>query len=120
MIKIFNSHNSDVILAIFVVLVAAMLLIPLPPFLLDVLLAFNISFSILLLLVGLYIPNALALLAFPTLLLLTTLFRLSLNVSSTRLILFNGYAGKVIQAFGDFLIAGDPVIGAVIFIIITI
>ena len=120
MIKIFNSHNSDVILAIFVVLVAAMLLIPLPPFLLDVLLAFNISFSILLLLVGLYIPNALALLAFPTLLLLTTLFRLSLNVSSTRLILLNGYAGKVIQAFGDFLIAGDPVIGAVIFIIIKI
>lgn len=114
------ARNSDAALAIFVVAVAAMLLIPLPTPLLDLLLAINLSFSLLLLLVGLYIPNALALLAFPALLLLTTLFRLSLNVASTRLILSNGYAGEVIQSFGDFLIAGDPVIGGVIFTIITI
>jgi type III secretory pathway component EscV len=114
------ARNSDAALAIFVVAVAAMLLIPLPTSLLDLLLAINLSFSLLLLLVGLYIPNALALLAFPALLLLTTLFRLSLNVASTRLILSNGYAGEVIQSFGDFLIAGDPVIGGVIFTIITI
>jgi len=112
--------NSDIVLAIFVVFIAAMLLVPLPASLLDIFITLNISFSFLLLLVGLYIPNALALLAFPSLLLLTTLFRLSLNVASTRLILTDGYAGEVIQAFGDFLIAGDAIVGAVIFTIITI
>ena len=123
--KKLSIRKSDAFLALFVVAVAAMLLMPLPLPLLDFLLVVNISFSILLLLVGLYMPNALALLAFPTLLLLSTLFRLSLNVASTRLILSQGEAGQVISAFGSVLI-GDTdaldavIVGAVIFCVITI
>lgn len=120
MIRQLLTRNSDAMLALFVVAVAMMLLIPLPTPLLDLLLALNISFALLLLLVGLYMPNALALLAFPALLLLTTLFRLSLNVASTRLILSRGEAGRVIEAFGMFLIGGELVVGMVIFTIITI
>lgn len=112
--------GSDFILAIFVVAITAMLLIPLPTTLLDFLLAANISFALLMLLVGLYMPNALALLAFPSLLLLTTLFRLGLNVASSRLILSEGYAGRVIESFGTFLIRGEIVVGVIIFTIITI
>lgn len=114
------THKSDIALALFVMAVAAMLLIPLPTPLLDFLLVLNISFSLLLLLVGLYMPNALALLAFPSLLLLTTLFRLGLNVASTRLVLSEGYAGRVIEAFGTFLIRGEIVVGVIIFAIVTI
>ena len=112
-------NASDVLLAFLVVAITTMLLIPLSPGLLDFLLAINLSFSILLLLVALYMKNALALLAFPSLLLLTTLFRLGLNVASTRLILSDGYAGEVIESFGSFLIRGDVVVGLIIFTIIT-
>ena len=116
----FRAPKSDVVLALFVVAVAAMLLVPLPTLALDFLLALNISFALLLLLVGLYMPNALALSAFPSLLLLTTLFRLGLNVASTRLILSAGEAGQVIEAFGTFLISGEVIVGVIIFIIITV
>jgi type III secretion protein V len=116
----YKSFAGNIFLAFFVLAIALLLLVPLPTGLLDVLLAFNISFSLLLLLVGLYMPNALALLAFPSILLLSTLFRLGLNVASTRLILSQGDAGSVIQAFGDFLIQGEIVVGIIIFIIITI
>jgi type III secretion protein V len=111
---------SDIVLALFVIAIIAMLIIPLPTFLLDILIVINISFALLLLLVGLYMPNALALLSFPTLLLLTTLFRLGLNVASTRLILSQGNAGRVIQAFGTFLVRGEVLVGVIIFTIITI
>lgn len=111
---------SDVFVALFVVAIAAMLLIPLPTPLLSFLLVVNICFSLLVLLVGLYTPNVLSLLSFPTLLLLTTLFRLSLNVASARLILIQGDAGSVIRAFGTFLIRGEIVVGVIIFSIITI
>lgn len=111
---------SDLFLVLFVVSVAAMLLVPLPTVLLDLLLTVNIAFSLLLLLVGLYLPNALALLSFPSLLLLSTLFRLSLNVASTRLILSRGDAGRVIEAFGTFLVQGQVAVGVIIFTIITI
>lgn len=114
------SRGSDLALALFVVAIATMLLVPLPTFLLDILLAANISFSVLLLIVGLYMPNALALLAFPSLLLLTTLFRLGLNVASARLILSQGHAGQVIESFGTFLIRGELAVGIIIFTIITI
>ncbi|MCB0352418.1 MAG: FHIPEP family type III secretion protein, partial [Bdellovibrionales bacterium] len=113
-------QRSDFFLGVFVIAITAMLLIPLPTGLLDVLLVLNISFSLLLLVVGLYMPNALALLAFPSLLLLTTLFRLGLNVASTRLILSQGDAGRVIEAFGTFLIQGELLVGVIIFLIITI
>lgn len=115
-----RSFTSNAFLALFVVSIAIMLLVPLPTMALDFLLALNISFAFLLLLVGLYMPNALALLSFPSILLLSTLFRLSLNVASTRLILSQGDAGTVIQAFGSFLIQGEIVVGVIIFIIITV
>lgn len=111
---------SDIILAAFIIAITAMLLVPLPTPLLDVLLVINIAFSILLLLAGLYMPNALALLSFPSILLLTTLFRLGLNVASARLILSQGNAGSVIQAFGTFLIRGEIVVGLIIFLILTV
>ncbi|MBX7144321.1 MAG: flagellar biosynthesis protein FlhA [Oligoflexia bacterium] len=114
------ARRSDIILALVVVAITAMLLVPLPTVLLDFLLAANISFALLLLLVGLYMPNALALLAFPSILLLTTLFRLALNIASTRLILSDGNAGRVIEAFGTFLIRGEILVGIIIFTIITI
>jgi type III secretion protein V len=111
---------ADLILMAFVVAIAAMLIVPLPTPLLDVLLVFNISFSLLLLLVGLYVPHSSALYTFPTVLLLSTLFRLGLNVASSRLILSQGDAGRVIEAFGTFLIRGEVVVGLIIFTIVTI
>jgi type III secretion protein V len=111
---------ADLILMGFVVAIAAMLIVPLPTQLLDVLLVFNISFSLLLLLVGLYVPQSSALYTFPTVLLLSTLFRLGLNVASSRLILSQGDAGRVIEAFGTFLIRGEVVVGLIIFTIVTI
>lgn len=113
-------RRSDLLLAVFVVAIAVMLVLPLPTSLLDFLLACNLSFSLLLLFVGLYIPNALGLLTFPSILLLSTLFRLGLNVASTRLILSNGDAGQVISRFGIYLTQDNPFVGAVIFVIITI
>ena len=113
-------RRSDIILATFVLAITAMLLIPLPTALIDLLIVLNISFALLLLLVGLYMPNSLALLSFPTILLLTTLFRLSLNVASTRLILSQADAGTVIHAFGTFLVRGEIAVGIIIFTIITI
>jgi type III secretion protein V len=87
---------------------------------LDLLIVLNMSISILLLLLAMYIPNALHLASFPSLLLVTTLFRLSLNVSSTRLILLHAHAGEVIKAFGNFVVGGNLVVGLVIFLILTI
>ena len=112
--------NSELIIASFVLCIAALLFIPLPAFMLDILIAFNIAFSFLLLLIGLSLNSVLALLAFPTILLLATLFRLSLNVASTRLILSDGYAGEVIQSFGTFLIQGEIPVGIIIFFMLTI
>ena len=111
---------SDVMLAALVMMIISMLIIPLPPFFLDILIVLNMSISVLLLLLAMYIPNALHLASFPSLLLVTTLFRLSLNVSSTRLILLEANAGEVIKAFGNFVVKGNLVVGIVIFLILTI
>jgi type III secretion protein V len=102
------------------VLIIGMMIIPLPPPLLDILIVSNISISVLMLLVGMAIPNGLAFASMPTVLLVTTLFRLALNISSTRLILLQAYAGRVIDSFGEFVVRGDYVVGAVIFLIITV
>jgi len=102
------------------VAIVGMMILPLPTPLLDVLLATNISLSVLLLLVTLYVPDALRIAAFPTILLVTTLFRLGLNVSTTRLILGQAYAGEVVGAFGDFVVAGNVAVGAVIFLVLTV
>ncbi len=97
-----------------------MMIVPLPTWLLDILLATNLSMAVAILLVVLYVPDALAIATFPTVLLLTTLFRLALNVSSTRLILLQADAGQVIYAFGNFVVRGNYIVGAVIFLILTI
>lgn len=111
---------SEFVLIVLVMAIAAMLVVPLPTVVLDLLLVCNVSFAILLLLVGLYVGNSSALFTFPSILLLSTLFRLGLNVASTRLILSQGEAGKVIEAFGTFLIRGEVVVGIIIFAIVTI
>ena len=97
-----------------------MMVVPLPTLLLDMLLAFNIAFSVLIMLVSLRVTKPLDFSIFPALLLLATLFRLSLNIATTRLVLLNGDAGKVIEAFGHFVVGGSIVVGLVIFIILMI
>jgi type III secretion protein V len=112
--------GAELALAALVVGVVAMMIVPLPTWLLDILLATNLSLSVAILLVVLYVPDALRIATFPTLLLLTTLFRLALNVSSSRLILLQANAGDVIKAFGGFVVRGNYVVGAVVFLILTV
>lgn len=111
---------ADAALAGVVVMVVGLMIVPLPTWLLDLLIASNLASSVALLLVTLYVSDALKIASFPTLLLLTTLVRLALNVSSTRLILLQGNAGEVIQAFGQFVVRGNYVVGGVIFLILAI
>jgi flagellar biosynthesis protein FlhA len=103
-----------------VVFVVALLVLPVPAFLLDILLAFSIAASLLVLLVALYTTDALEFSVFPTILLLLTLFRLALNVSTTRMILGEGRAGQVIQAFGQFVVGGNYAVGLVLFLILVV
>jgi type III secretion protein V len=114
------SRWSDLALAALVVSIVGMMIVPLPPIVLDVLIALNIGISLTLLLVSIYVTEALRIATFPTLLLLTTLFRIALQVSATRLILVRGDAGQVITAFGRFVVAGNLVVGVVIFLILTV
>ncbi len=113
-------RHSDIALAALVVAIVAMMIVPLPTLLLDVLISLNIAVGVTLLLVAIYVSEALKIATFPTLLLLTTLFRLALEVSATRLILLKADAGEVIYAFGNFVVAGNLVVGAVIFLILTL
>lgn len=111
----------DNVISVFVVVIVLFLLIPLPPFLLDVFFIVNISLALIILLITMNIHEPLEFSIFPSLLLITTLFRLGLNVSSTRLILSEGgQAGQVIQVFGEFVIQGNVVIGVIIFLIIVL
>ena len=111
---------ADVGMALMLVLIVVMMIIPLPTGLLDILLSFNIAFGVVVLLTTFYVRRALEIAAFPTILLMATLFRLSLNVSTTRLILLRGYAGAVISAFGNFVVGGNYVVGGVVFLILVI
>ena len=113
-------NYSDVGVAMLMVLVVVMMVIPLPTWLIDVLLSANITLGVVTLLVTFYVKRALDLSVFPTLLLIVTLFRLALNVSTTRLILLNGYAGELILAFGNFVVGGNYVVGVVMFLILVI
>jgi flagellar biosynthesis protein FlhA len=113
-------ENTDILLAAGVILILGLMIIPLPPFMLDFLLAVNISMALLVLIVSLYINKPLDISIFPGLLLVLTLFRLGLNISSTRLILLNGYAGKIIETFGSFVVGGSYVVGFIIFLILVI
>ncbi len=112
--------NNDIVLAIGLVVIVLMMVIPIPPQLLDLLLTINISLSVLILLVCLYTKEPLDYSSFPTILLVATLFRLGLNVTSTRLILLEANAGSVIESFGQFVIGGNYVVGFVIFVILVI
>lgn len=114
------ASHSNIILAVALVTILATLLIPLPTPLLDMLIAASISLAIAVLIVTLSSKEALELSTFPSLLLFVTLFRLSLNVASTRLILLNGDAGKIIRTFGDFVAGGSFVVGLVIFLILVV
>ncbi|RKY67707.1 MAG: flagellar biosynthesis protein FlhA [Candidatus Latescibacterota bacterium] len=114
------TQHSDVYLAVAVIAIIGVMIVPLPPRLLDVFLAFNITFALVTLLMTMYITKPLELSIFPGLLLITTLLRLSLNVASTRLILGEAYAGEVISAFGNFVVKGNYVIGFVVFLILVV
>ena len=113
-------ENLDVLVAIGVIGIVLMIIIPLPKGVLDVLLALNITLSVVIMLITMFTTNVLQLSVFPTLLLVTTLFRLALNISSTRLILTEADAGSIITAFGDFVVGGNYAVGIIIFIIIVI
>lgn len=118
------SNALSIVIPILLVGVVVIMIIPIPTMLLDILLALNISLSVVVLFVSLYVQRPLEFSSYPPLLLLTTLFRLGMNVSSTRLILLNGHngldaAGHVIQAFGTFVLGGNYVVGVIVFIIIV-
>jgi flagellar biosynthesis protein FlhA len=119
------AKNVDLLIAVGLVAVLGVMLIPLPPFLLDVALTMSLSLSLLVLLVSIYTDKALDFSIFPSLLLLTTLFRLALNVATTRLVLTDGHkgagaAGAVIEAFGKFVVGDSYVIGFVVFVILVV
>jgi len=117
--------NPDILLAVGMILILAVMILPLPPVILDILLAVNITFSVLILFVALYSVKPLDFSVFPSILLVTTLARLSLNVASTRAILTNGKqgtaaAGHVIQAFGSYVVGGNYLIGIIVFLILVL
>ena len=104
-------QRSDLLLGLYILVPVIFLIIPIPTLLLDILILLNISLSLIILFTALFSKEALQMSAFPTLLLMTTLFRLSLNVGSTRNILLNGYAGNVVATFGNFVGGGNLVVG---------
>ena len=112
--------SGDIAITIGIIFIILMIIIPIPLFLVDILLSLNISLALLILLISMYNKEALDFSVFPSLLLITTLFRLSLNITTTRYILSEGNAGQVIEAFGNFVMGGNPVVGFVVFIIIVI
>ena len=121
-----NSRNKSSLAApILIIMLLAMMVLPLPAFVLDIFFSFNIALAVIVLLTSLYTVKPLDFMAFPTILLVSTMLRLSLNVASTRVVLTEGHtgadaAGKVIEAFGHFLIGGNYTVGIVVFIILTI
>ncbi|RJX27852.1 MAG: flagellar biosynthesis protein FlhA [Dethiobacter sp.] len=112
--------HSDIFIALAIVSIIFIIIIPIPALLLDILFTFSITFSLVILLLTMFTTETLQFSVFPSLLLVATLFRLSLNVSSTRLILRDAAAGDIINAFGNFVVGGDYVVGFVIFLIITL
>jgi flagellar biosynthesis protein FlhA len=114
------TKHTDLLAAGAVVLVVVMMVVPLPPLLLDLFITLNISAALAVVVSTMYLNKALEFSAFPSLLLLTTLFRLAINVSVTRLILLHGDAGHVVKAFGDFVVGGNVVVGLVIFLVLVV
>ena len=112
--------RNDLVLAALIVSIIFMMILPLPTWLVDALIATNMCLSATLLMVAMYLPNPLAFSSFPSVLLVTTLFRLAIGIATTRLILLNGDAGHIIYTFGNFVVGGNLVVGLVVFLILTI
>jgi len=111
---------SDFLVAGLLVVIIALMLVPLPTFALDILLTMNIAFSLVILLVAMYLKEPLEFAAFPSILLVVTVLRLALNIAASRLLLTQAYAGQVVNAFGNFVVGGNYIVGGIIFTIITI
>jgi type III secretion protein V len=114
------TSRQDLVLVALLVAVIFMMILPLPTLLVDILIATNMSLAVILLMVAIYISSPLSFSAFPAVLLISTLFRLALSITTTRLILVQADAGKIVETFGNFVVAGNLIVGLVIFLIITI
>src|SRR5262249_58405177 len=110
--------HADLVAAVAVVLVVVMMIVPLPPVIIDLFIVLNISAAIAIVVATMYVPRALDFAAFPSLLLLTTMFRLGINVSVTRQILLHGDDGSVVKAFGSFVVGGNVVVGRDVFLVL--
>lgn len=119
-IVLLATSRNDVVLAILLVAIIFMMILPLPTWLVDVLIGVNMSISAVLLMVAMYLPSPLAFSSFPSVLLVTTLFRLGISIATTRLILLQGDAGHIIFTFGNFVVGGNLIVGLVVFLILTI
>lgn len=114
------TRHTDLVLVLMVIAVIALMIVPLPTPLVDLLISINLAASFLIMMMTMYTPSVLGFSSFPTLLLFTTLFRLGLNIATTRLILLQADAGEIIYTFGEFAVGGNFIVGAVVFIIIAI
>jgi len=114
------TSRNDLVLAVMLVSIIFMMILPLPTWLVDVLIGVNMTISAMLLMVAMYLPSPLAFSSFPSVLLITTLFRLGISIATTRLILLQGDAGHIIYTFGNFVVGGNLVVGLVVFLILTI
>lgn len=112
--------RSDLMIAMLLMAIIFMMILPLPTWLVDILIGLNMSIAVVLLMVAIYLQTPLEFLAFPSVLLITTIFRLSLSITTTRLILLEADAGKIIETFGNFVVGGNLIVGLVIFLIITV
>src|SRR5690606_14950022 len=112
--------RNDLVLAVLIVSIIFMMVLPLPATLVDLLIATNLALTVILLMAAVYLRDVTELSAFPSMLLITTLFRLALSITTTRLILLDGHAGHIIATFGKFVVGGNLVVGLVIFLILTI
>ena len=112
--------RTELAAAVMIVAIVVVMVLPIPTFMLDILIAFNLATSALLVVLAIYLPGPLAFSSFPSVLLLTTLFRLAISVATTRQILLTGDGGHIVQTFGDFVAGGNLVVGMVVFLIITI
>ena len=114
------ANRNDIVLAVMIVAIIFMMILPLPTLVVDVLIGMNMTLSAVLLMVAMYLPTPLAFSSFPSVLLVTTLFRLGISIATTRLILLQGDAGSIIDTFGNFVVGGNLVVGLVVFLILTI
>ena len=114
------TNRNDIILAVMIVAIIFMMILPLPTLAVDALIGVNMTISATLLMVAMYLPSPLAFSSFPSVLLVTTLFRLGISIATTRLILLQGDAGHIIETFGNFVVGGNLIVGLVVFLILTI